>query len=57
MPVKRRTRRATRDAFEAEPKRERQRKVWDELQAWVLDGKPPTAAELEAARRELDGEA
>ena len=37
-------------------KRERQRKAWDELQEWLLDGRPPTAAELEAARRELDGE-
>jgi len=48
--------RATRDALEAEAKRERQRKAWDELQHWLLDGKPPTAAELEAAQRELDGE-
>lgn len=47
---------ATREVAEAEAKRERQQQAWAELQEWMLGGKPPTAVELEAARRELDGE-
>lgn len=47
---------AAREAAESEAKRERQRKAWDAVSAWVLDGEPASADELEAARRALDGD-
>lgn len=47
---------AMRRAKEAEVEEARRDAAWAELKAWVLDGKPLTVEELEAARRELDEE-
>jgi hypothetical protein len=47
---------AARRMREDEAQQAKRDAAWNEVMEWALDGKPLTERELDAARRELDGE-